>query len=362
MLRKTSIILTILIIIATTVVCNIGGAAPDEKSAEIAAESTPVPAEEPTDLPIEEDIEQVATPTPEPTPTLPVTPTAEPIAALTAAEAYDLTLAEARTWQPDAVLTEMQTSSLGPLDSEGYSQSWAASYWSPSAKEVNSMIVIEGALNASPVAMPVAQKAVPDIEAVIMDTQSLYNTAAATGGADYLEAGYSVSAGLTRYPLDESMPTWYMHFHDPADSTLAFTVIIDARSGEVIQAIPLDESAGPASDTAAGAGDVDFTNPVAVLQAVFVAANTGEFEVLQGLCDPLAENDADTQNICDVATDDTSSDSFVEFFSTGQIAGGVEVSEDGSQIEIPFLFGPDGQREETMTLINRSGNWYLYSF
>ena len=30
---------------------------------------------------------------------------------------------------------------------------------------------------------------------------------------------------------------WYMNYHDAGNNTVVFTVIIDARSGEVIQAI-----------------------------------------------------------------------------------------------------------------------------
>ena len=171
-----------------------------------------------------------------------------------------------------------------------------------------------------------------------------------------------MSAGLTPYPLDEDIPTWYIHYQDPADNTVAFTVIIDARSGEVIQAIAVGETATTGETAAAATGDIDLTNPVAVVQAVFAAAATGEFDTLPGLCDPIGENDGDTQDICNLATDEANRSSFVETFVTGQITGGVQLSEDGSQIEIDFLFGPNGQREETMTLINRDGKWYLYSY
>jgi hypothetical protein len=284
------------------------------------------------------------------------------IAALTAQEAYDLTLAKAQGWQSDAVLTEMQTSLLGPLDAAGYSESWSAFYWSPTAKELNSMIIVNGALNASTVPLPLAQRAIPAVDRVMMDTKSLYETAASAGGAGYINEGYYVSAGLTPYPLDEEIPTWYIHFLDSADNTVAFTVIIDARSGEVIQAIAVGETSNTTGSATAAAGDIDLTNPVAVVQAVFAAADTDEFDTLAGLCDPIGENDGDTRDICNLATDEANRGSFVESFATGRITGGVQLSEDGSQIEIGILFGPDGQREETMTLINRDGKWYLFSF
>jgi hypothetical protein len=67
------------------------------------------------------------------------------------------------------------------------------------------------------------------------------------------------------------------------------------------------------------------------------------------------ENDDDTQAICDLATDETQRESFVEFFATGKITGDASISPDGAEAEVPFLFGPDADREETMKLINRDG-------
>jgi hypothetical protein len=37
-------------------------------------------------------------------------------------------------------------------------------------------------------------------------------------------------SNLTPYPLDNSIPTWYINYHTK-DNTVSFTVIIDARSG-----------------------------------------------------------------------------------------------------------------------------------
>ena len=47
------------------------------------------------------------------------------------------------------------------------------------------------------------------------------------------------SAALTQYPLDETVPTWYVNYMDPDTAQVAFTVIIDARSGDVMQAIDI---------------------------------------------------------------------------------------------------------------------------
>ncbi|MCB0209331.1 MAG: hypothetical protein KDJ52_08380 [Anaerolineae bacterium] len=124
-------------------------------------------------------------------------------------------------------------------------------------------------------------------------------------------------------------------------------------------AAPAGEAATtqPASEERADAG-----SPEAVLQAVFDAASSGEFESLAGLCDPTGENDGDTQTICSIADDTATQASFIEHFSTGQISGSAVISADGTEAEVPFLFGPDGQQEETMKMINRDGQWYLSSF
>jgi len=105
---------------------------------------------------------------------------------------------------------------------------------------------------------------------------------------------------------------------------------------------------------------VDFTDPASVLQAVFTAAQTEDFAVLSSLCDPRGEGDEDTTFICTITADHPDKDSFVAYFAQARIAG--EVAIDGDRAEIPFLFGPDGDQEETMGLIQRDGKWYLSDF
>jgi len=122
-------------------------------------------------------------------------------------------------------------------------------------------------------------------------------------------------------------------------------------------------TASDAAETgAADAGISPATLPEGVVQAIFDAAQSGNFASLKNLCDPLGENDGDTQMICDVAADDTNREQFVQYFAAGKINGEVIISPTGDQAAVPFLFGPDGNSEETMELINRDGQWYLFSF
>ena len=99
-----------------------------------------------------------------------------------------------------------------------------------------------------------------------------------------------------------------------------------------------------------------------MVQVVFDAAKSDDFASLEDLCDPLGENDEDTQMIYDIAADDTNREEFVQAFASGEVNGIAEISADGTEAVVPFLRGPDGDTEETMKLVNRDGQWYLHSF
>jgi hypothetical protein len=106
----------------------------------------------------------------------------------------------------------------------------------------------------------------------------------------------------------------------------------------------------------------DTSGPEGVLQAVFDTAKSGDFAPLADLCDPLGENDGDTQAICDLASDESDRESFIAYFRNASMAGPAQISPDGKTADVPFLSGPDGDQEETMVLIRRDGRWYLLQF
>jgi hypothetical protein len=103
-------------------------------------------------------------------------------------------------------------------------------------------------------------------------------------------------------------------------------------------------------------------SPESVVQAIFDAVMTGDLSSLKELCDSQGQNDRDTQMICDAATDDANREEFLRYFSTGGISGDAQISPGGDRAEVPFVFGPDGDQEKTMELINRDGQWYLFGF
>ncbi|MBN1993124.1 MAG: hypothetical protein JW953_10505 [Anaerolineae bacterium] len=242
MSKKMLIISAMLLLTGTTVVCSLGGSGTAEADLAASLPTNTVEATEAVAEVIEEELavsEPTATPAPSPTPE----PTEETLGPLTAPEAYELALAEAQAWQADAILASMGTSHLGPLNAAGTSESWAISFWSPSAGEMLPLLFINGALNTPPtVPMPVAPDTVPAFDSVTLEMKALYDTAAAAAGSQYTGPDYYLMASLTPYPLDKSIPTWYMNFHDAQNNTVAFNVIIDARSGEVIQAVNLAEA------------------------------------------------------------------------------------------------------------------------
>ena len=128
---------------------------------------------------------------------------------------------------------------------------------------------------------------------------------------------------------------------------------VDRNKGAYILAVAANVSASPAAAS---------TPPESVVQAVFDAAKSGDFSGLKNLCDPLGENDGDTQAICGLATDAANRDEFVQYFSTGKVNGSAQISPAGDKAQVPFLLGPDGDSEGTMTLVNRDGQWYLFDF
>lgn len=128
--------------------------------------------------------------------------------------------------------------------------------------------------------------------------------------------------------------------------------------------------------------DLNHENPTSVVNAIFHAAETGEYEILGGLCDPLARGDGDVKNICQLgygfseaqkkeleengkSVDDFKKE-FKDVFGKGEIIGNTkfESNDYGNYAKVDFYFYPDGsnKRKETMNLVQRGNNWYLSSF
>ncbi len=149
---------------------------------------------------------------------------------------------------------------------------------------------------------------------------------------------------------------------------LQFWVILIFISGLNIQAQP------------SKAFDIDFKDPKSVVNAIFYAAQTKDFEVLQCLCDPFSKNDGDTRSLCSMSsllaqTSEFGGNSathqainqFVQMFELGRLSGPItyEEIEGIKYANVPFLFnhpGGENRSNESMKLVNRYGNWYFSSF
>ena len=105
---------------------------------------------------------------------------------------------------------------------------------------------------------------------------------------------------------------------------------------------------------------VDHSDPSKVLQAVFDVAAGADAAILGNLCDPKGQNDGDTRRICDLAGGFDQEDEFVHYFQHAKLKG--EARTENGMAYVPFLFGPQGDRDEEMELIERDGKWYLMRF
>lgn len=125
--------------------------------------------------------------------------------------------------------------------------------------------------------------------------------------------------------------------------------------------------------------DINFTDPKSVVNAIFHAAQTKDFGILQCLCDPYGQGDGDTKGLCSISqvakqieeyggSENTKKelDGFVKMFESGRISGQVTYEDyEGTQhAKVPFWFnhpGGESRSNETMNLVKRHGNWYLSS-
>ena len=102
------------------------------------------------------------------------------------------------------------------------------------------------------------------------------------------------------------------------------------------------------------------SDPKAVVEEVFSAAETKDFSKLSLLLDPEGESDEPCKHICAVASaSKRRQDEFVEYFKKGKVIS--EPVIDGITAIVEITFGLDGTHEETIYLVQRKGLWYLGS-
>lgn len=114
---------------------------------------------------------------------------------------------------------------------------------------------------------------------------------------------------------------------------------------------------------------VDHSKPTEVVAALFKAADTRDFTLLAGLCDPRHENDGDTDCVCALAPgyephkcpseshNRLTADDYVKNFAGGKVNGEPKILKE--QAAVSFT---TPTFSETMSLVARDGLWYLSSF
>jgi hypothetical protein len=104
----------------------------------------------------------------------------------------------------------------------------------------------------------------------------------------------------------------------------------------------------------------DQSDPAKVVEFVFAAAAAGKPDGLAGLCDPGGGGDGDVKDICGVKTGDPKWEEFVSYFGKGKVSGPAKIEGETAAVEI--MFGPKGDKKETMNLKKLDGKWYLDGF
>jgi len=200
-----------------------------------------------------------------------------------------------------------------------------------------------------------------EIVAAVGEARRAEHAEARLGDIQQITGGDAPAAATSILWLEGDTPAMAVIYAAQKDE---WAIIIEAQGtveswqdfapvfGEMIESLTLGEPQA--------SGEIDWTDPASVVQAIFTAAQTEDFSRLPELCDPLGEHDGDTDAICNITADHPDKDTFVAAFAKARLNGEPTIS--GNRAEVPFLFGPNGDQEETMTLILRDGKWYLLGF
>lgn len=155
---------------------------------------------------------------------------------VTARAAYDLALALAVKWQPDARLCNFSTIVTGPVDSEGRSAEWSIHFSSRKAGKVLMVTVSRGV--AGTFEVPGAGGRVIEVTAKTnFDSKQLVGRADAAGGAAHRKKGAVVSMGLVQSTLKGVGPLWHISYAakgpDGMPGRESFHVAIEGDTGKL---------------------------------------------------------------------------------------------------------------------------------
>ena len=150
------------------------------------------------------------------------------------ADVYARAEAKAKAWKSDAVLARLTTTSMGPLDEQGRSEAWNATFFSPSTSENVSISTFRGMLTCY--ASKGEAGRLPDLKpGFLRDGAKLY-AIAKQHGADLLTSGHNVEVQTAAAPTDRHA-TWYINFSKPDGKSGGLMIVVDANTGNVEKVI-----------------------------------------------------------------------------------------------------------------------------
>jgi Ankyrin repeats (3 copies) len=159
-------------------------------------------------------------------PAPPAAPEPKPVDAKTA---YNMAQPIAAKWQSDAQLFSL--TALGDFGNDGRAAQWMADFYSPSAKKIERVMVMNGEPSASDMPTNELSDLVTVTPSTMLDTDQLNAIANEAGGAAYTSRHVHPSVALIHNPVAGDV--WYFNYTDPDTQRIALTVVIDANTGKV---------------------------------------------------------------------------------------------------------------------------------
>lgn len=163
----------------------------------------------------------------------PKDPPAPPAAAepkpINAKAAYEMAKPIAHKWQSDVRLFAI--TSLTEFDSDGQAAQWMVDFYSPSAKQMDRVMVMNGEPSESQMQSPALSDLVDVKASTILDSKKLNDIADAAGGAAYTSRNVHPAVALIHNPI--AGDSWYFNYTDPETQRVTLTIVINAQTGKV---------------------------------------------------------------------------------------------------------------------------------
>jgi len=142
--------------------------------------------------------------------------------------AWDLANPIATKWRADARLFAL--TALGDF-TDGNASQWMVDFYSPSAKQMERVMVINGTATDSQMDSNELSDLITVMTSTIFDTKKLNDIANANGGSAYTSRNAHPSVALIHNPI--AGDSWYFNYSDPDTQRIALTIVINANSGKV---------------------------------------------------------------------------------------------------------------------------------